>query len=306
MAKLARDFERRLERLVEGTFSKVFRSGLHPVEVANRLVRDMEESRTGDVNGGVTISNAYYIWLSEEDRRRFAPFEEQLRRDLEELIEATATDRSWQRRGPGMVRFERAASYKKGQFELQGQIVQATPAVAQPQYQHAQYQQSPPAWAADPYAASPAPAAYQPAAAPQPVAPAAAPAWPPAPAPASAVPAAPPEHNWQQAGAFEPTAHAAPQFSARLVTIAGGPAATYQLARSETVIGRLPECDIVVDDPNVSRRHCLIRLAPEGHQVIDLGSTNGTSVNGMLVREHLLRHGDRLALGQTVLVYERA
>jgi pSer/pThr/pTyr-binding forkhead associated (FHA) protein len=65
------------------------------------------------------------------------------------------------------------------------------------------------------------------------------------------------------------------------------------------VLGRSRDCDVVLNDPNVSRRHAELR--PDGHggwQVHDLGSTNGVKVNGRKIDGHApLESGDRLALG---------
>ncbi|MGH9301713.1 MAG: FHA domain-containing protein, partial [Acidimicrobiales bacterium] len=68
--------------------------------------------------------------------------------------------------------------------------------------------------------------------------------------------------------------------------------------------GRLPDCDIPLDDPNVSRRHA--QIAREGVDVVlrDLGSTNGTKLNGERISEARLSHGDRLTMGAITLVFE--
>jgi pSer/pThr/pTyr-binding forkhead associated (FHA) protein len=68
-----------------------------------------------------------------------------------------------------------------------------------------------------------------------------------------------------------------------------------------TVLGRSPESDIVILDPYVSARHAEIVLSGSGFFVRDLGSANGTYVNGRrLGRKRLLRRGDRLEVGDTV------
>jgi len=72
------------------------------------------------------------------------------------------------------------------------------------------------------------------------------------------------------------------------------------------VIGRLPECPIVLADPNVSRRHAEIRRVGDTVVVTDLGSTNGTRVNGMPVREQDLASGDEINVGSTTIVFERS
>ena len=70
------------------------------------------------------------------------------------------------------------------------------------------------------------------------------------------------------------------------------------------MIGRLPECQVVLGDPNVSRRHAEVRRTGEGIVVTDLGSTNGTKVNGVSVREQHLASGDEITVGSTTLVLE--
>lgn len=73
-------------------------------------------------------------------------------------------------------------------------------------------------------------------------------------------------------------------------------------------IGRLPECSLVLGDANVSRRHAEIRSsgANSDYLVTDLGSTNGTRVNGVPVTtSQVLRDGDDLTVGNTTIHFER-
>ena len=70
-------------------------------------------------------------------------------------------------------------------------------------------------------------------------------------------------------------------------------------------IGRLPDCTITLEDSNVSRRHSEVRASGSGYVVADLGSTNGTKVNGARIQgEHPLRDGDIVSVGSTPLRYE--
>lgn len=69
-------------------------------------------------------------------------------------------------------------------------------------------------------------------------------------------------------------------------------------------IGRLPECVVTLTDSNVSRHHAEIRPHANGYKLIDLGSTNGTQVNGVRVSEHVLTDTDRIELGSSVLRFE--
>ena len=70
------------------------------------------------------------------------------------------------------------------------------------------------------------------------------------------------------------------------------------------VLGRLPESAVVLNDPNVSRRHAEIRRRGSDVVVVDLGSTNGTRVNGMRVKEQLLNDGDEIEVGTSTVVFE--
>ena len=77
------------------------------------------------------------------------------------------------------------------------------------------------------------------------------------------------------------------------------------LDQGVTVIGRSSGCEIVVDDPNVSRRHAEVRRLGDGYSLVDLGSTNGTEVNGQRVGETSLMNGDVIGVGTTRLTFER-
>jgi pSer/pThr/pTyr-binding forkhead associated (FHA) protein len=72
------------------------------------------------------------------------------------------------------------------------------------------------------------------------------------------------------------------------------------------MIGRSPDSTIVVADPRASRRHAEIRPSGHGFVVNDLGSMNGTVVNGAAVREHVLQDGDEVRIGSTTLRFEES
>ncbi len=72
-----------------------------------------------------------------------------------------------------------------------------------------------------------------------------------------------------------------------------------------TTIGRLPECTVPVNDPNVSRQHTEVRSSGSGYMLVDLGSTNGTKINGQRIHgEQLLADGDIVSVGSTHLRFE--
>jgi predicted component of type VI protein secretion system len=77
----------------------------------------------------------------------------------------------------------------------------------------------------------------------------------------------------------------------------------------DVVVGRIPKCTVRVVHPLVSREHCRIEMRDDGVFVVDLGSANGTWLNGVRVESRSqLRTGDRLGLGRdgAVLVVQRA
>lgn len=78
----------------------------------------------------------------------------------------------------------------------------------------------------------------------------------------------------------------------------------YVLADYTVVVGRLGDCDITIMDSNVSRRHAELRPNGDGYEVVDLGSTNGTRVNGVQVTERTLRDGDEISFGNTRMIFQ--
>lgn len=80
----------------------------------------------------------------------------------------------------------------------------------------------------------------------------------------------------------------------------------YPLAAKTTVIGRAEDCDLRLADPGASRRHAELRRIDDDVIVIDLGSTNGTLLNGERVDRADLRNGDEITVGETTFVFRAA
>ena len=78
---------------------------------------------------------------------------------------------------------------------------------------------------------------------------------------------------------------------------------TYVLTTPVTLLGRGTDCDLRLVDPGVSRHHAELRVEDGEVVLVDLGSTNGTFVNGQPVRRVLLTDGTRVTLGRTTLVF---
>jgi hypothetical protein len=79
----------------------------------------------------------------------------------------------------------------------------------------------------------------------------------------------------------------------------------HELDGGQATIGRSKDCDIQLNDPNVSRKHAEVRQEGAAYWVVDLGSTNGMEVNGRRQKRAKLRQGDRITLGSTELVFKR-
>lgn len=84
-----------------------------------------------------------------------------------------------------------------------------------------------------------------------------------------------------------------------------GPEHAYEINTPVTVLGRGTDCDLRLVDPGVSRHHAELRFEGEDVVLVDLGSTNGTVVEGQSTRRAVLRDGTRIELGRTTLVFRR-
>jgi hypothetical protein len=211
-------FEERLERLVEGTLSKPFRSSLQPVEIGRRLTREMDLHRRVGVHG-LIAPNSFTVTFSPADVDRFANFVDALSRELADAAREHARIEGYSFLGPVDVQVYEGTRLRPGRFVVTAEVVEGPDE--------------------GPYA--------------------------------------------------------------ELVLPDGS---HFPLGDGPVTLGRLPECDVVLNDPNVSRRHAEFRRTTDGVVVTDLGSTNGTRVNGVPVREQQLASGDEITVGSTTLVFE--
>ena len=115
-------FERRLERLVEGGFGKAFRSGLQPVEIGRRLVREMDIGRTLGVRGTV-VPNDFTIRLSEADLQRFDGFRETLVNELCETAREHTRESKYHFVGPVAVALDVDPNARIGDLEIVASII---------------------------------------------------------------------------------------------------------------------------------------------------------------------------------------
>lgn len=111
------DFERRLERAVEGVLSKAFRGDIEPAELGRRLLREMQDGRSVSV-GAVYVPNDYVIKLAGEDFARFEGLMPTLKTEFVALLKANAGQRRWRLPGAVDVHFEVDDSLKQGKFDV--------------------------------------------------------------------------------------------------------------------------------------------------------------------------------------------
>lgn len=117
-------FERRLERLVEGVFARAFRSGLQPVEIGRRLTREMDLRRT-IAPRGTLAPNDFTVVLSRSDRNRFAAIEDELVSELEAVATEHAEAERYTLLGPVTVLIETDEGLSPGMILVSGEILKA-------------------------------------------------------------------------------------------------------------------------------------------------------------------------------------
>jgi hypothetical protein len=129
-----RNFESRLERGIEGFFTKAFRSGLQPIELAKRILREMETQKTVSVKE-VWVPNRYVLHISPEDRERFESVENALRRELENVVIEGAREKGYGLVAKPEVLFETEDGMKRGDLRIRAELAEETgppPPEAQP------------------------------------------------------------------------------------------------------------------------------------------------------------------------------
>jgi hypothetical protein len=252
---MLRNLEAKLGGLVEGAFSRAFKSRVEPVELARKLAKEMDDSRQVSVSR-VYVPNHYRVFLSAQDREQFASYEPALRKELSDyLLEHARAERLALTSRPA-VEFMTDERLGLGEFGIQAQLL--TP----PE------EEAPPAGVED---------------------------------------VAPSQGDFGHTMVYSPDKEARrldPQPAVASRAVLAGAGRRNVLGGSRVTLGRSRECDIVVDDENVSRRHAELRREEGEWHVVDLGSTNGVKVNRRRVEHARLRHGDRITLGLTDLDFE--
>ena len=132
--------------MIEGLFTKAFRSGLQPVELANRILKAMDANKSVGLRQ-VWVPNAFVFHLSPPDRERFSGTERALRRELEQVVREGAAERGCALVGPPEVEFQTDESLRQGEFSCEALLVEGPTGGSQPPVAEAK---APPASGAPP------------------------------------------------------------------------------------------------------------------------------------------------------------
>jgi len=279
------DFEDNVSRAVEGMFAGVFRSPVQPAELAKALAKRMDRDRSVGV-GKVYAPNLYTVLLSPADDAKLGAFADTLADELSTFLTNHANERGYELPSRPLVRFLVDDELKLGKYEVYAELVSAEGVEAEMAEYGEDFSAASTPKRAEEWDAEPA---RRPAAAPiasgAPATPGSKPAT--AVVPGASVPAT--------AGVGGP-----PRIATVTVT---GVDHDVVLRGERFVVGRLKTCDISLPDANVSREHAAFEPDGPGWAVVDLGSTNGTVVNGRRVARQTLTDGDVVTVGITELVY---
>jgi hypothetical protein len=287
--------EGKLERAVNGVFAKAFRSEVQPVEIASAIRRAMDDRAASAGKGRSLVPNVFTIELSETDYERLTDHGVELENELIAAAEEHADSQHYQPGGPIDILFDEDSELETGVFRIRPSTAKRPRATGMT----GQHQSVRPSRRADPYAGgSPAAAAAPPAGAPDPRERRPDPSY-----------RAPEVDDLGETAAYRP---AKPPAKPRRTNPADRPwldvdGERYPLMGAITVLGRDDSADIILDDPGISRRHSEIRVTQDGPNTVatirDLGSTNGTFVNGEPITTVHLEGGDRITVGRTSVTY---
>jgi hypothetical protein len=249
-----RTIEQKIEGLFEGLFGRAFRTNVQPVELARKLVKEMDDHRTVSVSR-IYVPNEYTIYLGTQDRAQFADYEASLATELRDYLAEHARREGYVLLTSPTVLFETDDDLTIGEFGIATRMVQREQ---------------------DDRADQPAPRAE---------------------------PGATMIYRPQSPlSPEEPPADVALAQEIVTLTLNG---TRHEIDKRRVVLGRSKDCDLQLQDPNVSRRHAELRQEGSAYWLIDLDSTNGTLVNGRRATRTKLESGDTITIGSTELLFER-
>lgn len=300
-------FEKKVESAVNGVFARAFKGDVQPVEIAARLQRELDAEAKLMSRDKRLVPNDFTVGLSEHDYAKLTPYSKTLIAELAGELKSHARDTGYMFNGPIRIHFEQDSSLPTGRFTVASQAV-AGVSTDRPSARPSARSSSPSA-ASGPGGSPPA-------------------AWS-GPAGGSGLSASGPS------AASSPSAYSGPSaasgssaFSAASAhsaspepSAASGPDNLYRPTQSRSqlvlevnglrhpltppgfVIGRGTDADLRINDPGVSRLHAEIKVRTTSNgdeaEILDLGSTNGITVNGHKVQHAVLADGTRIEIGST-------
>ncbi len=277
-----RSIESKIEGLFEGVFGRAFRTHVQPVELARKLAKEMDEHRSVSVSR-VYVPNEYTLYLSPDDRAQFASYEGSLVGELQEYLAEHARREGYALLTPPRVLVTTDADLAIGEFGIATRL--SEPGEGRP-------------------AAGTLPPVEPTPSAPPVVPPVVTPVVPPVVPPVEGPP--PVTMVYRPVEPLEPDDGPPEEVAREVVSLVIGDRVV-PVETSRVVIGRSRECDVQLDDVNASRRHCeVVQDGAARWSVVDLGSTNGTELNGDRVDRAPLADGDRITVGGTVILFDRS
>ena len=259
-------FERRLEGMVGLAFARIFKGKVHPAEIAKALQREATEQRKVMGEGRVLVPNVYDVRLGQVDYENRAEWSDQLAAELADMVTEHIAGEGYQTFGDVQVTLEQDDDLPTGVFEVSSHVADKAPPPSREMPVNG--------------------------------------------FPSAAHPALPPLPPIRGRVATD-TGRQSPSVSGRAgsrvqhVLVVDGPGTRHVLSSGRNVIGRGTEADIRLPDTGVSRRHVDVVLDSGTAIAEDLGSTNGTLVNGRRVSRQALVDGDVIRIGHSVLVYRQ-
>jgi hypothetical protein len=259
-------FERRLEGMVGLAFARIFKGKVHPAEIAKALQREADEQRNVLGEGRVLAPNLYIVRLGQVDYENLAEWSDQLAAELADMVTEHIAGEGYQTFGDVQVTLEQDDDLPTGVFEVSSHVADK----ARPPSREMPVNGFP----------------------------------------SAAHPALPPLPPIRGRVATD-TGRQSPSVSGRAgsrvqhVLVVDGPGTRHVLSSGRNVIGRGTEADIRLPDTGVSRKHVDVVLDGGTATAEDLGSTNGTLVNGRRITRQPLSDGDVIRIGHSVLVYRQ-
>ncbi|KZE93832.1 FHA domain-containing protein FhaA [Agromyces sp. NDB4Y10] len=210
------NFEKGLERAVNGAFAKTFRSGLQPVEITAALKREIDTKAAVVSRDRVLVPNRFAVRMSPADYERMSSLGPALIDELVDLVQKHAASQRFQFAGGIRIELQADTSLAEGMVQVDSQNVKGRVA------------------------------------------------WTP------------------------------------VLDVDGR---RYPLLKGRTVIGRGSEADVTLDDAGASRRHVEVQWDGQRARLRDLGSTNGTQLNGAPVKEAVLEPDSVISIGRSRIVF---